>query len=188
MLRIFLYINHHRRSIRLPDYDYACPGAYFITLVAYQRTCLFGRVRDKEVEYSETGRILNEQWQRNPNHFPNVELGAFIVMPNHVHGIIILHDVPCRGGVTPPENIVKGDETSPLQRPTLGQVVAYFKYQTTKQVNLILDSAGVPLWQRNYYEHIIRSEEEHRLIYDYIESNPVHWDVDEENPSVTNRS
>jgi len=163
-----------RRSIRLPGYDYTSPGAYFITLVAFQRLCLFGVIRDGEVELSEEGQLMDEKFREIPDHFPNVELGAFVVMPNHLHGIIILHDVPRRGvvptpvggspGAIDPDDFVgtrnglnKGDVPSLLpKRPTLGQVVAYYKYQTTKQVNAARNTAGMPLWQRNYYEHIIR--------------------------------
>jgi REP element-mobilizing transposase RayT len=254
--------NHQRRSIRLKGYDYASPGAYFVTIVTHGRECLLGEVRNGEVELLKAGQITEQQWRGIPGHFSNVELGAFVMMPNHVHGVIILHDVPCRGvvstpgiatsdktmsdiatgqgdgtprlggetprlgGETPPlrqlddnarRGVVStpnigtpgilstpglstpdvststgdgtpplrqlGGETPPLPRPTLGQVVAYFKYQSTKQVNLIWDSAGIPLWQRNYYEHIIRNEEEHNRIHLYIESNPANWQDDDENPA-----
>jgi len=113
-----------------------------------------------------------------------VELGEYVVMPNHVHGIIILHDVPRRGVVSTPANdSKKGDETSPLpiKLPTLGQVVAYYKYQSTKQVNSVMDSPGAQLWQRNYYDHIIRNDKEHARIYAYIASNPIHMEDDDEN-------
>ena len=161
---------------------------------------------------------MDELWREIPEHFANVEGGDFVVMPNHVHGIIILKDIPGRGVVSTPDgcthgissminkivpevSALKGDETSPLQemdgdtsplrdmdgetlsiqRPKLGQVLAYFKYKTTKQVNLIWDSAGIPLWQRNYYDHIIRNKEENERICAYIEANPLNWLDDDEN-------
>ena len=173
-----------RRSIRLGGYDYASPGAYFITLVAHQRLCLFGTIRDGEMELSTLGRIVEEKYQAIPGHLDNVELGEYVVMPNHVHGIIILHDVPRRGVVSTPANdSKKGDETSslPIKLPTLGQVVAYYKYQSTKQVNSVMDSPGAQLWQRNYYDHIIRNDKEHARIYAYIASNPIHMEDDDEN-------
>ena len=179
-----------RRSIRLAGYDYASPGAYFITLVTYQRLCLFGTIRDGEMELSAVGMIVAEKWHEISGHFTNVELGEYVVMPNHVHGIIILHDVPRRGvvstpagrgGGTPPDDLKKGDETSPLRWTTLGQVVAYYKYQSTKQVNAVMDSPGTQLWQRNYYDHILRNDKEYARINAYIASNPIHWEDDDEN-------
>lgn len=207
----------YRRSIRLAGYDYSSPGGYFITLVAHQRACLFGQMRGSAMVRSPEGDIIAEFWQAIPVHFPNIELGAFVVMPNHVHGIIIIHEFPrssssrgdvsspenhptggvtvpenhSTGGVTAPENhptggvsAPAGGRTPPLpnQRPTLGQVVGFYKYQTTKQVNILRNSMGVPLWQRNYYEHIIRNEVEHRRIVDYIESNISNWEKDVDNP------
>ena len=193
--------KHHRRSIRLPGYDYASPGAYFVTIVTYRHACLFGKIQNDEMQLTNLGQIVEEHWRVIPEHFPNVELGTFVVMPNHIHGIIvlpadairdlvstpeILHDHSRRGVIsTPIITVPQGDETSPLQRPTLGQVVAYFKYQSTKQINTILDSAGTPIWQRNYHEHIIRNKDEHERIHLYIESNPVNWMDDDENPEIT---
>lgn len=205
--------KHHRRSIRLPGYDYATPGAYFVTIATYHNVCLFGKILNDEMQITNLGMIIEEHWRGIPDHFPNVELGTFVVMPNHIHGIIILHADPIRGVVSTPEilhdhscrgvvstpeishddsrrgvvptpifTVPQGDETSPLQRPTLGQVVAYFKYQSTKHINTILDSVGTPIWQRNFYEHIIRNEDEHERIHLYIESNPVNWMDDDENP------
>lgn len=174
----------HRRSTRLAGYDYSSPGAYFITLVTYQRACLFGQVWDGELKCSRAGYIIAEYWQAIPDHFPYVELGALVVMPNHMHGILIINDEPCRGDVSSPDINNTGGGTPPLpyQRPTLGQVVAYYKYQTTKQVNIIRDAMGTPVWQRNYYDHILRNEIEHSHIVNYIESNIFKWEEDEENP------
>ena len=192
--------KHHRRSIRLPGYDYASPGAYFVTIVTYHHACLFGKIQNDEMQLTNLGQIVEEYWRDISEHFPNVELGTFLVMPNHIHGIIILHADAIRDLVSTPEilnnharrgvvstpiiTVPQGDETSPLQRPTLGQVVAYFKYQSTKQINTILDSAGTPVWQRSYYEHIICNYIEHERIHLYIESNPVNWMDDDENPEI----
>jgi putative transposase len=78
--------KHHRRSIRLKEYDYTQPGGYFITIVTYQRDCLFGKITNEEMQLNTHGQIVDECWRAIPEHFPNVELGAYIVMPNHVHG------------------------------------------------------------------------------------------------------
>ncbi len=208
----------HRRSIRLAGYDYSQPGGYFITIVAQGRACLFGEIVNHEMRCSPAGVIAGECWRAIPSHFPNVELGTFVVMPNHVHGIFLFHDDSRRGVVPtplgdetsplqmppsgqvvptplgdetsplqmPPSRQVvpmsQGDETSPLRRPTLGQVVAYYKYQSSKQINALSGCPGTRVWQRNYYEHIIRDEREHNLIHLYIESNIDNWSKDEENP------
>ena len=112
-------------------------------------------------------------------------------MPNHIHVIITINN--CRGEVTSPsspdtnaiKSIKQGGETPPLPRKiTLGQVVAYFKYQSAKTINLIRNTPGAPIWQRNYYEHIIRDEEELHAIREYIRYNPLKWDEDAENPNM----
>jgi putative transposase len=187
---------HHRRSIRLKEYDYASPGGYFITIVAWHRECLFGEIVNGDVRLNKYGEIIETCWQEITNHFQNVELGAFVVMPNHVHGIIFI--VERRGTVSVPmendENRISannnfigktsGGETPPLRRPTLGQIMAYFKYQSTKQMN-VLSNTGVieKLWQRNYYEHIIRDEQDLQNKTEYIQANSLLWEQDDENPS-----
>ena len=196
---------HHRRSIRLPGYDYSQPGAYFMTIVTQGRAALFGDVCNGAMQLSQMGQIAGKWWRLIPDHFPNVELGAFVVMPNHVHGIVILREYLGRGEVsTPPVSTPPvstpviptpqgdetsplrgrtiGDETSPIRGPTLGQVVAYYKYQTAQQINMMSGSPGGRVWQRNYYEHIIRTDEEYQRIHLYIESNIDNWATDNQNP------
>ena len=194
--------KHHRRSIRLLGYDYASASAYYVTIVAWQRECLFGEVVNKEMVLNRYGEIVQRWWDEIPFHFANVETGAFIVMPNHVHGIIVI--LNGRGAVPAPEehganesfnnndisSEIQGRETPPLhqttsflQTPTLGQIVAYFKYKSTKEMNLLDNTDTVTkFWQRNYYEHIIRNATDLQNKTDYIESNPLLWDEDDENP------
>jgi REP element-mobilizing transposase RayT len=189
---------HHRKSIRLQGYDYSQAGAYFVTIVTYQRDCLFGKIIDGEMYINEDGKIVQKWWNEIPNHFQNVELGAFVIMPNHVHGIIWI-TAERRGEVLSPrynpnnnnldadvdETSTQGGETQPLRKPILGQIVAYFKYQSTKEMNHIeTKNAITKFWQRNYYEHIIRNEREMDNIWRYIEANPAQWDMDDENPSI----
>jgi REP element-mobilizing transposase RayT len=175
--------KHHRRSIRLKGYDYSQTGAYFVTIVTWHREFLFGHIVNGEMIVSRYGEIVQKWWKEIPVHFENVETGAFAIMPNHVHGIILIHE--CRGTVSVPNCIVhhqnKGGETPPL--PTLGQIVAYFKYQSTKEMNR-LDSTGTvtKFWQRNYYEHIIRNETDLQNKTDYINADPLLWEQDNENP------
>ncbi|MBI5962671.1 MAG: transposase [Chloroflexi bacterium] len=207
--------QHHRRSIRLKGYDYAQAGAYYVTIVTWHRECLFGEVVDGEMILSPYGEIVQKWWNEIQNHFPIVETDAFVVMPNHVYGIIVITER--RGAVLAPrgnpnlktletpesENkfmeqrkFIKeddsinqsisqnqGGETPPLRAPTLGQIVAYFKYQSTKEMNAV-SSTGVitKFWQRNYYEHIIRNEQGLKNKTDYIEANPMLWDEDDMNP------
>ena len=200
---------HHRRSIRLQGYDYSQAGAYFVTIVTWQRDFLFGEIVNNEMELSQYGEIIQKWWCEIPIHFPNVETGAFVVMPNHVHGIVFI--VERRGTVSVPrdnqnhnkmdllelenkfleqgyeigKNISAnmGGETPPLRMPTLGQVVAYFKYQSTKEMNKVENAGTITkFWQRNYYEHVIRNEKDLQNKTDYIEANPLLWGEDDENP------
>jgi putative transposase len=210
--------KHHRRSIRLQKYDYSQACAYFVTIVAFQRECLLGEIVNKEMELSRCGEIVQKWWSEIQNHFPNVETAAFIIMPNHVHGIIVVTER--RGAVLAPRDNPnlkiletpesgnkfmkqrkfmkeddsinqsifqnQGGETPPLRAPTLGQIVAYFKYQSTKEMNAVSNTGVVTkFWQRNYYEHIIRNEQDLKNKTDYIEANPMLWDEDDVNPINT---
>ena len=181
--------KHHRRSIRLKGYDYSQTGAYIVTIVAWQRECLFGEIVDGEMVLNGFGQLIEKWWHQIPVHFPNVETLTFVIMPNHVHGIIVIND-NSRGAVSAPDDDnqieYSGGRTPPLQarKPTLGQIVAYFKYQSTKETNA-MDGTGkiTKLWQRNYYERIIRDEREMDRIHRYIESNPAMWADDDETPA-----
>jgi putative transposase len=192
--------KHHRQSIRLRQYDYSWPGAYFVTICVREKECVLGEIVDGEMRLSEWGQIVHAFWGAIPDHFPNVSIDGRVTMPNHGHVIInINHDR--RGAVAAP-NIaashdaaptnatetgeVTGEETSPL-RATLGQIVAYYKYQTTKRINALRDMPGVPFWQRNYWEHVIRDEIDLNRIRQYIENNPLRWHEDQLNPIVSPR-
>lgn len=184
--------KHHRRSIRLKGYDYTQAGGYYVTIVAWHRELLFGEIVNAEMVLSRYGEIVQKWWNEITSHFPNVETGAFVVMPNHVHGIIFI--LERRGAVPAPnDNIIQyaqGGETPPLQSstafqgtPTLGQIIAYFKYQSSKKMNAVENTGTVTkFWQRNYYEHILRDETDLQNKTDYIEANPLLWDQDDENP------
>ena len=188
--------KHHRRSIRLRGYDYSSEGAYYITIVTQGRECLFGEIVDREFHLNEYGEVVQKWWNEIPIHFPNVELGAFIMMPNHIHGIIFITTERRGEALSPcndPDNNIQnayvdgtnnmGGATPPLRKPTLGQIVAYFKYQSTKEMNQIeTKNAITKFWQRNYYEHIIRNEKDLQNKTAYIEANPSLWDEDNDNP------
>jgi REP element-mobilizing transposase RayT len=186
--------KHHRRSSRLRGYDYSQAGAYFVTICAQDRECLFGDVVYGEMRLNDAGIMVRDVWLKIPGHFSYADIDEFVVMPNHFHGIVVICNDNCRGEVSSPipfvssiskinqgRGIPEGGETPPLQRRTLGQIVAYLKYQSTKQINEIRNTPGFPLWQRNYYEHIIRSEEEMKRTREYIINNPLKWSEDEDN-------
>lgn len=159
---------HHRRSIRLKEYNYSRNGWYFITICSYDKKCIFGKIVHESVELTRIGKIVNVFWYEIPNHFKNAQLDTFIVMPYHIHGIIVITD-DCTGVVPTPKRI-------------LGQIVVYYKYQTTKIINKMNKTTGSQLWQRNYYEHIIRNIDDLNKIREYIIQNPLKWALDRENP------
>ncbi len=192
--------KHHRQSIRLRQYDYSWPGAYFVTLCVREKECVLGEIVDGEMHLSEWGQIVHAFWNEIPVHFSNVSIDSCVTMPNHGHAIITI-DHDRRGAVAAPKVAAprdaephvaasaieaQGGETPPL-RPTLGQIVAYYKYQTTKRINALRGTPGVPFWQRNYWEHVIRDDVDLNRIRQYIENNPQCWHEDQLNPSVPPR-
>jgi putative transposase len=173
--------RHQRRSIRLPGYDYSSPGPYFITICTYRKECLFGNVADDGVVLNDYGEIVRDEWERSAKIRPELDLDAFVVMPNHFHGI--LHIVGS-------SNVVGAHGHAPLRHPPLrrpprsiGSCVARFKGVATRRINAERDAAGKPVWQRNYYEHIVRDEADLARIRDYIATNPLRWPEDEYHPS-----
>ncbi|MCP4141380.1 MAG: hypothetical protein GY755_14040 [Chloroflexi bacterium] len=175
--------KRRRNSLRLQGYDYASAGAYFVTIVAYQREMLFGEVVGGEMVLSDMGKIVRDEWERTPQIRREVELGAYVVMPNHFHGIVIINNDISTVGTTS----VRATGRSPLRprgpKPkSLGAIMAGFKSSVTKGINALHNSPGVPVWQRNYHDRIIRNYQEMSRIWDYIESNPANWTEDKENP------
>lgn len=141
---------------------------------------LFGEVVDGVVVLNEWGEIVREEWERTAIVRPNVELGEYVVMPNHVHGILIFVDDGV--GTIRVGDVGATRRVAPtLQTDSLGAVIGHFKSIVTKRINRLQNVAGRPVWQRNYYEHIIRDEREWENIHRYIESNPSMWVEDEEN-------
>ncbi|WP_263971154.1 transposase [Leptolyngbya sp. PCC 6406] len=141
-----------------------------------------GKINDKSLHLNQHGLIVEKIWQEIPNHFPCISLDAAIVMPNHFHGILTILD----NSISERSNHLSKTKNIREKRPRLGQVVAYFKYQSTKIININRDMIGVKLWQRSYYEHIIRSEASLNRLRQYILSNPEKWQLDQlhpENPS-----
>jgi REP element-mobilizing transposase RayT len=187
--------KHNRQSTRLRGYDYTQSGAYFVTMVTYQRECLFGEILEGEMRLNRAGKIAQWEWQNLPQRFQFIELGAFVVMPNHVHGILIFH----REGATQPaqkminssdDSLQETKETSADGSPrpcgpkpgSLGAIVGQFKSRVTKRIWKMPSWRGRPIWQRNYHDRIIRNRRELDAIWRYIETNPANWSVDNENP------
>jgi putative transposase len=162
---------HHRRSIRLAEYDYADAGAYFVTVCANGRECLFGEITDGVMVLNGFGVIVREEWLRTSEIRKEIILDEFVVMPNH--GIIVItNDVGATQRVAP---------TGPVSG-SVGAIIGQFKSAVTKRINQIRDNPGVPVWQRNYFERVIRNDRELTAIREYIVNNPVKWAMDRENP------
>ena len=181
--------KHHRRSIRLKGHDYAQSGAYSLTVCTRDRASLFGHVLNGEMHLNDAGKIARRCWEDIPDHFPFVELDAFVIMPNHVHGVIVITE-SCRGeaSVVPihVSAVSSKSDASPLrQRPngtqpgSLSAIVQNFKSISTRKMNAARATPGTPIWQRNYHEHVVRNDEELEAIRQYILNNPANWVTDE---------
>ena len=180
-------MTERRRTIRLPHYDYASPGAYFVTVSKHLRAYSF--------ELEGVRQVLEQTWREIPRHFPNAATDEFVVMPNHVHGIVWVLEghgaADQRSRVRPRE--VGAQHAAPLrygarrtsrravQPGSLGAIVRSFKAAAASRVNLARGTPGLPVWQRNYYERVVRNEGELRRIREYIQLNPVKWQFDREN-------
>jgi putative transposase len=169
--------KHRRHSIRLPEYDYRQAGAYFITAVAHGRAALFGEIASGEARLSEFGKIVEDEWRKSSIIRREINLDVFVIMPNHIHGVVNIIDAGV--GATGRSPLRSG----PPPR-SLGAFVAGFKSAVTKRVNDLRHTPGLPVWQRNYYEHVVRNDEELLRIREYVLNNPVDWDNDRENPSL----
>jgi len=163
---------HHRRSIRLQMYDYAQAGAYFVTVVTQDRSCLFGEIVDGAVDFNGAGKYVQSCWMEIPSHFPHVALDEFVAMPNHVHGIIWINNV----GVQNFEPLRENRYQHIIPR-SIGSIVRGFKIGVTKWFKT---NTRIPVvWQRNYYERVIRDDDELHALREYIMNNPAKWQEDE---------
>ncbi|MBX3063911.1 MAG: transposase [Anaerolineae bacterium] len=154
--------RHHRRSIRLQGFDYGSAGAYFVTICVNRREGLLGEVVDGVVQLSDYGVIVGEVWDGLPMHYPHIDLDAYVIMPNHVHGIIVIDTAVGHA---------------------LSEIVRGFKTYSARSINQKRNVQGVSVWQRNYYEQVIRSEKSLHAIREYIDLNPSKWMEDIENPA-----
>jgi REP element-mobilizing transposase RayT len=187
--------RNHRRSIRAQSYDYAGNGTYFVTICTAGREQLFGRVTSGGMAMNEFGWIVWEEWERSAQIRNEVEVGPFVVMPNHLHGIVTINPSESAAenrSASRSSKIVHVE--SPGRRPlgaqprSLSSFVGGFKGAATKQINEIRGTPGAVVWQRNYYERIVRDEREMSQIWAYIENNPLGWAEDQENPEFAGQN
>lgn len=175
-------ILHNRQTIRLKGYDYSSNGAYFITICTQNRELLFGNIPINKMVFNQMGKIVKSVWESLPKHH-HVELDEFQIMPNHIHGIIIIcwgfaRKTPTDQGIARFGHVIPG---------SLSCVIRSFKSECTKQIRLTMDNNGFFVWQRNYYEHVIRNGIELNKIREYIKNNPQMWDRDRNNPQVSDK-
>ena len=163
-------INHHRRSIRLREFDYASEGAYFITLCTWHQECTFGTIVDDQMQLNEYGKIAMKCWHDLPAHYECIKLDEMVIMPNHMHGIII--------------DVGAGFKPAPTKRHGLSEYVRALKTFSARKINNCRNHPGCPVWQRNYYERVVRNENELHEIREYIINNPLKWELDENHPDA----
>jgi REP element-mobilizing transposase RayT len=147
-----------RSSLRLPEHDYCSPGPYLVTVCTWQRRCLFGVVADVEMRLASFGLVLAECWQELPRHVRGVSTDAFVVMPDHIHGIFWIN--------------VGARHASPLH---LGVAVGSLKSTAARRINALRGTPGAPVWQRGYHERVIRNDDELRGLRQYVADNPIRW-------------
>ena len=181
--------KHHRHSIRLRGYDYSAPGYYYITICAYNRECIFGEIEQGRMKLNDSGKIIENTWYDLPNHNNNILLDVFIIMPNHVHGIIrivgagskpalkgdrcLRADLKSRAGLEPAPTV---------KNHPLSEIVRQFKTFSTRVINKKSGCINNKIWQRNYFDHIIQNKIELRKIRKYIKNNLATWSDDTDNP------
>jgi len=185
---------HHRRSIRLKGFDYSQAGLYFITICCQDRFCYFGHVENDAMILNEYGQIAFDEWMKLPERFPNFELDVFQIMPNHIHAIISLTNpaaaaavratlaVAPNGNTVAHDTIGAGVNPAPTDTNTgVSDIVGAYKSLVSNGCLKIFKSNNEmmgKLWQRNYYEHIIRNEQSYQRIAEYIMNNPIKWGED----------
>ena len=166
-----------RRSIRLRGYDYSTPGAYFITVCTQNRLPLFGEVANDKMASNRLGEVVQNSWEKLPDHYDDLILDAFVLMPNHVHGVIILED-----GTTGVGAGFKPALPASRRRHGVPEIVRAFKTFSARRINKMRESPGTPVWQRGFYDHVIRNQHELGRVRAYVMDNPRKWSEDVDNP------
>ena len=194
----------HRRSIRLQGYDYSQAGAYFVTICTQGKECLFGGMENGAMVLNEYGCVVRDEWLKTAEIRAEIQAGEFVVMPNHFHGVVIIAE-PIIGDIRERAIRERAIRESPLQNDwacvgaihesplplrqqrrqmMLSKIIGRFKMLTAKRINEIRQLPGVPVWQRNYYEHVIRNEADYGQIAEYIADNPRRWEEDTLHPNA----
>ncbi len=179
-----MYHTRRRKPNRLRDFDYSQSGWYFVTICVQNRECLFGRIENGKMILNQFGEIVEKCWYEIPQHFPDVTLDEFVVMPNHVHGMVVI-----RNDVMKNRHVVGNAYMRSLQSPSspdrtkmaLSKIIHGFKSAVTREINKIQNQFCFQ-WQKSFHDHIIRNEKSYWAIKEYIRNNPAHWTFDEENP------
>lgn len=166
-------LDRKRRSIRLPYFDYSQPAAYFITICARERKPLFGEVILGKTALNASGKIVEECWLELPRHVANAQLGPFVVMPNHLHGILILNQSAHHAV---PKGIAEKRRFGAVAQGSVSAIVRSFKAASTLRIRRAADDPTVHIWQRNYYEHVIRDADDFQKTAEYIRRNPERWE------------
>ncbi len=160
----------NRQSMRLQDYDYTQSGIYFVTLCTYRYARLFGHIVDGNMQLSELGQLVEQEWQRTAEVRTTVEIDMYVVMPNHLHGLLFMSESQAGHGA-------KSSMT--MQANSLGSIIAQFKSIVTKRSRELIDPPRFPIWKRNYYDHVVRNEKDLDRIRRYIIANPARWREDQ---------
>lgn len=175
--------KHKRRSIRLPEYDYLREGAYYITICAQDRKCIFGEITDGQMKLNPYGEIARNEWVKTGELRPYVIPDVFVIMPNHIHGVLIITDDDHSRGTM---HRAPTGATERFGKPVAGSLPTIIRCYTaavTRQINKLRNTPGHKIWQRNYYEHVIRNDKSYHKIRQYIIENPLYWAQDDENPN-----
>jgi REP element-mobilizing transposase RayT len=162
--------RHHRRSIRLKEYDYSQNGAYFITLCAHERQCLFGHIHNEKIVLNEYGIIVREEWVKSFKIRKELAMDEYIIMPNHFHGIVFILNATT--------SVHRSHDVIGHGNATIGSLVAGFKSAVTKRIRALNHAACFIVWQRNYHEHVIRHDKALDKIRAYTVNNPLTWQED----------
>lgn len=181
--------ERHRRSLRLKGYDYSQAGVYFVTICAYDRKCLFGEIESGLMRLNECGETVAAEWMKSAEVRSEIECGEFVVMPNHFHGIVCIVGAYGNTPISRDEHKMayshnKGVSpyapTSPSRN--VGAMVRGFKGAASRRINEIRNTPGAPVWQRNYFEHVIRDDADYNRIAEYVADNPQRWMEDSLHP------
>jgi REP element-mobilizing transposase RayT len=164
-----------RHALRLPNYDYSQAGAYFITICTHRRLPLLGTIREGVVTLSAAGRIVEEEWLRTPSLRSHVTLDAYVIMPNHIHGILFLQQTATEDRIN---RVEAGRQSFACPSHTIGAIVRGFKGASTSRIRKLSPRENVQVWQREYYDHVIRDERDLDRIREYIQNNPLKWELD----------